>query len=106
MDFQVEDVDVALHNRVAAAIAKGHFTSHNMRESELDSDQDLTLWLRSLKEVLREDLSNAIADVLVKSLEWNMLSREWNLSVSDLSKLHQLSKGLLDALNNHVSDRS
>ena len=58
MDFKVEDVDVALHNRVAAAIAKGHFTSHNMRESELDSDQDLTLWLRSLKEVLREVLGD------------------------------------------------
>ncbi len=34
-----------------------------------------------------------------------MLSREWNLSVSDLSKLHQLSKGLLDALNEHLPDR-
>ena len=34
-----------------------------------------------------------------------MLSREWNLSVSDLSKLHQLSKGLLDALNENLPDR-
>jgi len=34
-----------------------------------------------------------------------MLSREWNLSVSDLSKLHTLSKGLLDALNEHLPDR-
>ena len=34
-----------------------------------------------------------------------MMSREWNLSVSDLSKLHQLSKGLLDALNEHLPDR-
>ena len=34
-----------------------------------------------------------------------MLSREWSLSVSDLSKLHQLSKGLLDALNEHFLDR-
>ncbi len=38
---------------------------------------------------LLEDPSNAIAEVrtklLVKSVEWNMLSREWNLSVSDLS---------------------
>ncbi len=36
-----------------------------------------------------------------------MLSRDWNrdLSVSDLSKLHQLSKGLLDALNENWPDR-
>ena len=54
---------------------------------------------------LLEDPSNEIADVLVKSLEWNMLSREWNLSVSDLSKLHTLSKGLLDALNEHLPNR-
>jgi hypothetical protein len=33
-DFKVEDVNIDLHKRVAAAIAKGHFTSHNMRESE------------------------------------------------------------------------
>ena len=43
---------------------------------------------------LLEDPSNEIAEVLVKSVEWNMLSREWNLSVSDLSELHKLSKGL------------
>ncbi len=47
---------------------------------------------------LLEDPSNEIADVLAKSVEWNM-SREWNLSVSDLSKLHKLSKGLLETLN-------
>jgi hypothetical protein len=52
-----------------------------------------------------EDPSKDIADVLVKSLEWNMLSREWNLSAGDLSELHLLSKGLLDALNEHLPDR-
>jgi hypothetical protein len=57
-DFKVEDVNIDLHKRVAAAIAKGHFTSHNMRESDLDGDQDLTLWIRSLEEVLREVLGD------------------------------------------------
>jgi hypothetical protein len=57
-DFKVEDVNVDLHKRVAAAIAKGHFTSHNVRESDLDGDQDLTLWLRSLEEILREVLGD------------------------------------------------
>ena len=54
---------------------------------------------------LLEDPSNDIAEVLVKSVEWNMLSREWNLSVSDLSELHKLSKGLLEALIEHLPDR-
>ncbi len=42
-----------LHKSVAAAVVKGHFTSHNMRESELDGDQDLLFWLCSLEDVLR-----------------------------------------------------
>ncbi len=54
---------------------------------------------------LVEDSSDEIADVLVKSLEWNMLSRDWNLSISDLSELHRLSKDLLDSLNDHLPDR-
>ena len=47
MDFKVEDVNIDLHRRVAVAIAKGHFTSHNMRESDLNGDQDLTFWIFS-----------------------------------------------------------
>ena len=61
-DFKVEDVNVDLHKRVAAAIAQGKFNSHNMRESELDGDQDLTLWLRSLEDVLREILGDERMD--------------------------------------------
>ena len=54
---------------------------------------------------LLEDPSNEITEVLVKSLEWNMLSWECSLCVSDLSQLHQLSKGLLKTLNEHLPDR-
>ncbi len=57
---------------------------------------------------LVEDPSDEIADVLVKSLECNMLSREWNLTVSDSCELHQLtelSKGQLNTLNEHSPDR-
>jgi hypothetical protein len=59
-DFEVEEVNVDLHKRVAAAIAKGHFTNHKMCESDLDGDQDLTLWLLSLDDVLREVLGDDI----------------------------------------------
>ncbi len=31
------------------------------------------------------DPSNDVSDVLVKALEWIMLSREWNLTVRDLT---------------------
>ncbi len=34
-DFKVEDVNVDLHKRVAAATAQGHFTSYNMRLSRV-----------------------------------------------------------------------
>ena len=54
VEFNVDDINVDLHKRVAAAIAQGYFTSHNMRESNSDGDQDLILWLRSLEEVLKE----------------------------------------------------
>jgi hypothetical protein len=59
-DFKVEDVNINLHKCVAATIAKGHSTSHNMCESDMDGDQDLTLWLRSLEDVLRELLGDDI----------------------------------------------
>ncbi len=51
------------------------------------------------------DRSNEIAEVLIKALEWNMLSREWNLTVSDLEDLHGQSKALLEALKECLPDR-
>ncbi len=53
-DFKVDDVNIDIHKRIAAAIAQGKFTRHNMRESDLVGDQDLTFWLRSLEDVFRE----------------------------------------------------
>ncbi len=61
-DFKVEDVNVDLHKRVSAAISLGKFNSHNMRESDLDGDQDLTFWLRTLEDVLRESLGDERMD--------------------------------------------
>ncbi len=52
-DLKVEDVDVDPHKRVAAALVKGHFSSHNMQESDLDcyrsraADSVLPEWERS-----------------------------------------------------------
>lgn len=46
-----------------------------------------------------------MAEVLVQALEWNMLSREWNINVRDLALLHQKSKALLQTLKTHLPDR-
>ncbi len=38
------------------------WVAHNMRESDLDGDQDLTFWLRTLEDVLREILGDERMD--------------------------------------------
>ena len=54
---------------------------------------------------LVEDPSNEIAEVLIEALEWNMMSREWNVTVSDLQELHRKSISLLEMLKTHFPDR-
>ncbi len=51
------------------------------------------------------DPSNNIAEVLVEALEWNMMSREWNVTVGDLQELHRKSISLLELLKTHFPDR-
>jgi len=51
------------------------------------------------------DPSNEITEVLVEALEWNMLSREWNVTVSDLQELHRKSVSLLELLKTRLPDR-
>ncbi len=51
------------------------------------------------------DPSNEIAEVLVEALEWNMLSRDWNVTVSDLQDLYRKSVSLLELLKTHLPDR-
>ncbi len=46
-----------------------------------------------------------MAEVLVQALDWNMLSREWNINVRDLALLHQKSKALLQTPKRHLPDR-
>ena len=52
------------------------------------------------------DPSNEIAEVLVEALEWNMMSREWNVKVSYLQELHRKSVPLLELLNAHLTECS
>ncbi len=68
----------------------------------MNSEQDSGC-LQLLTDVLLDrcvDLSNEVADDLVKAVEWNLLSREWNLIVSGLSFFCQAS-----VLKRHLPDR-
>jgi hypothetical protein len=48
------------------------------------------------------DPSNKITEVIVDALEGNMLSREWNMTVSELQKLHRKRVSLLELLKTHL----
>jgi hypothetical protein len=48
------------------------------------------------------DPSNEIAEVHVEALEWNMLNREWNMSVSDLQEFHNERNSSADFLSFHA----
>jgi hypothetical protein len=48
------------------------------------------------------DPSNEIAEVLVEALEWNMLSREWNMSVSYFQELHNERNSSANFLSFHL----
>ena len=53
-DFDPTDVDTDLHKRVSAAIQDGFIKRFDMRVSSRDGDQDLSMWMREVEEVVRE----------------------------------------------------
>jgi hypothetical protein len=52
------------------------------------------------------DPSNEIQLVLVKCVEWNILSREWDLSSSEFEVLQEKSVELLEVLKEYLPDKS
>jgi len=73
----------------------------NQKISAASKDRNSPLY--NVQEV--EDPSNEIAEVLIEALEWNMMSREWNVTVSELQELHRKSISLLEMLKTHFPDR-
>jgi hypothetical protein len=53
-DFDPTDVDTDLHKRVSSAIQDGFIKRFDMRVSSRDGDQDLSMWMRDVEEVVRE----------------------------------------------------
>ena len=53
-DFDPTDIDTDLHKRVADAIQDGFIRRFDMRVNSRDGDQDLSMWMRDVEEVVRE----------------------------------------------------
>ena len=53
-DFDPAEIGTDLHKRVAAAVKDGFIKRFDMRTSSRDGDQDLSMWLRDVEEVVRE----------------------------------------------------
>jgi hypothetical protein len=51
------------------------------------------------------DPSDEIQLVLVKCVEWNMLSREWDLCATEFQVLQEKSVELLDVLKEYLPDK-
>ena len=53
-DFDPTVIDTDLHKRVADAIQDGFIRRFDMRVNSRDGDQDLSMWMRDVEEVVRE----------------------------------------------------
>ena len=55
-EFDSKEIDPDLHKRMNKAVEDGRIKCFNMRESNLDGDQDLNLWIREVEDIAREKL--------------------------------------------------
>ena len=53
-DPRAAEIDTDLHKRVADAIQDGYIKRFDMRVNRRDGDQDLSMWMRDVEEVVRE----------------------------------------------------
>ena len=53
-DFNPTNVDTDLHKRVSAAIQDEFINRYDMLVSSRDGEQDLSMWMRDVEEVVRE----------------------------------------------------
>jgi hypothetical protein len=59
-EFDSKEVDPDLHKRMNKAVEDGRIKCFNMRESNLDGDQDLNLWIREVEDIVREIMEDPI----------------------------------------------
>ena len=58
-EFKPAEIEDDLLNRIARAVHDKMIKSFDMRESSLDGDQDLTMFMREVEEVVREIMSDS-----------------------------------------------
>jgi len=59
-EFDSSQVDPDLHKRMNKAVEDGRIKCFNMRESNLDGDQDLNFWTREIEDLVREIMEDPI----------------------------------------------
>jgi hypothetical protein len=59
-EFDSAQVDPDLHKRMNKAVEDGSIKCFNMRESNLDGDQDLNFWTRDIEDLVREIMGDPI----------------------------------------------
>ena len=59
-EFDSHEVDPDLHKRMNKAVEDGRIKCFNMRESNLDGDQDLNLWIREVEDIAREIMEDPV----------------------------------------------
>jgi hypothetical protein len=53
-----------------------------------------------------QDPSDEIVEVLIQAMEWNILSRKWNLRISELAELQERSVSLLKILKSNLPNKT
>ena len=59
-EFDSKEIDPDLHKRMNKAVEDGRIKCFNMRESNLDGDQDLNLWIREVEDIVREIMEDPV----------------------------------------------
>ena len=77
-DFDPTDIDTDLHKRVADAIQDGFIRRFDMRVNSRDGDQDLSMWMRDVEEVVRE----IMRDERFKATRSSALKQVWRITAS------------------------
>ena len=77
-DFDPAEIDTDLHKRVADAIKDGFIKRFDMRVNSRDGDQDLSMWMRDVEEVVKE----IMRDERFKATRTSSLKRVCRTTVS------------------------
>ncbi len=59
-EFDSSQVDPDLHKRMNKAIEDGSIKCFNMRESNLDGDQDFNFWTREIEDLVHEIMEDPV----------------------------------------------